>query len=173
MATLALRERLIEIAARDAGQMETSRNRGPAIAKFWEATSYGPSGYVNREPYCAAAVCYWVREWLRDAEVLAALGKTAEQAAQWRCRSARAFDWLDWAAMRGLRTLSDAPREVLHTGDIVVFDFSHIGLVTGDNGSRIYTIEANTGASGGRDGDGIFRKDRPREVARRFIRLME
>ena len=172
MSTLHLRQRLTEIAARDVGQMETTRNQGPAIAKFWTATSYA-EGYANREPYCAAAVCYWVREWLRDADVLAAMGRTAEQAARWRCRSARAFDWLDWAATRGVRTLSDSAASVLHTGDIVVFDFSHIGIVENDNGSRIYTIEANTGASGGRDGDGIFRKDRPREVARRFIRLLE
>jgi hypothetical protein len=64
------------------------------------------------------------------------------------------------------------PAEVLHTGDIVVFDFSHIGIVADGEGDRIFTIEANTGATGSRDGDGIFRKDRPREVARCFIRLL-
>jgi hypothetical protein len=172
MSTLALRKHLIAIAEKDVRQMETSRNRGPAIAKFWPATNY-PNGYENREPYCAAAVCYWAREWLKIPEVQKAFGKTAAQLEQWRCKSATAYGWHDWAKKRGVRILSDAPSEVLHTGDIVVFDFSHIGLVCDDKGDRIYTIEANTGASGSRDGDGVFRKDRPREVARCFIRLLE
>src|SRR5689334_4922697 len=96
MSTLALRQRLIAIADKDVGQMETSRNHGPAIEKFWPATSY-PEGYANREPYCAAGVSYWVREWLKDPSVLAALGKTPQEAEKWRCKSARAFDWIDWA----------------------------------------------------------------------------
>lgn len=171
-ATLALRQRLVAIAARDVGERESSRNRGKAIEKFWPATSY-PDGYANREPYCAAAMCYWVQQWLRDSEVLAALGKTLEQANKWRCKSARAFDWMDWAKSRGVRVLSDSIKSELHTGDIVVFDFSHIGLLEDDRGSRIYTIEANTGPAGGRDGDGIWRKDRPREIAQCFIRLLE
>lgn len=170
--TLPLRQKLIEIAARDVGQMETSRNHGPAIGKFWPATSY-PEGYDNREPYCAAGVSYWVREWLKLPEVQAAFGKTWEQLDKWRCKSAAAFGWKEWAKDKGVRLLTDSPSEVLHTGDIVVFDFSHIGIVYDDKGDRIYTIEANTGASGGRDGDGIFRKDRPREVAKCFIRLLD
>ena len=55
MNTLPIRQKLIDIAMRDEGQKETSRNRGPAIEKFWTATNY-PDGYVNREPYCAAGV---------------------------------------------------------------------------------------------------------------------
>lgn len=171
--TLHLRQKLIAIAARDVGQMETSRNHGPAIAKYWPATSYGPEGYQNREPYCAAGVAWWIREWLKDPAVLAALGKSPAQAEQWRCKSAAAFGWIDWALAKNVRILTDSPAEILHTGDIVVFDFSHIGILCDDHGSRIHTIEANTGNTAGNDGDGIFRKDRPREVARKFIRLLE
>ena len=171
--TLHLRQKLIAIADRDTGQLETSRNHGPAIEKFWTATSYGPDGYKNREPYCAAAVSWWVREWLRDPAVLTALGKTRAQAEKWRCSSAAAFGWIDWAREKGVRLLTDSPSETLHTGDIVVFDFSHIGILCDDHGPRIHTIEANTGHTTGNDGDGIFRKDRPREVARKFIRLLE
>jgi hypothetical protein len=172
MSTLPLRKQLIEIADKDVGQMETSRNHGPAISKFWTATTY-PDGYENREPYCAAGVSYWVREWLKIPVVQHAFGKSAAQLEQWRCKSAAAYGWRDWAKEHGVRMLSDAQSEILHTGDIVIFDFSHIGIVYDDKGDRIYTIEANTGASGGRDGDGIFRKDRPREVARCFIRLLD
>lgn len=172
MSTLPIRQKLIDIAMRDEGQKETSRNRGPAIEKFWTATNY-PDGYINREPYCAAGVCYWVREWLKLPEVQSVFGKTWEDLNKWRCKSPAAYGWLEWAADKNVRTLSDDPKNVLRTGDIVVFDFSHIGLVYDDKDDRIFTIEANTGPSGGRDGDGIYKKNRPREVARRFIRLLD
>jgi len=171
--TLPLRVKLIEIALRDNGQKETSRNHGPAIEKYWPATTYGPAGYLNREPYCSAAVCYWVREWLNLPEVLAAFGFTEEKAERWRCRSALAYDWIDWAKQRNLKILSDSPSERLHTGDIVVYDFSHVGIVINDSRTRILTMEANTGPLPGNEGDGIYRKDRPKEVARCFIRLLD
>lgn len=171
--TLHLRQRLVEISRRDVGQMETSRNHGPAIEKFWPATSY-PEGYSNREPYCAAGVAYWVRTWLADPEVLRAFGMSPTQAERWRCKSARAFDWIDWAKDRGLLVMGDSQSHTLHTGDIVVYDFSHIGIVFDDKDDRIFVIEANTGdpSKNQRDGDGIFEKNRPREIARSFIRLL-
>lgn len=175
MSTYHLRKRLIEIASRDVGQMETSRNQGPAIKKFWPATSY-PDGYKKRQPYCAAACAYWVREWLKDPEVAVAVceqyGILPRNLESWRCKSAAAFGWLDWAKRREVPTLSDSILNTLHTGDIMVFDMSHIGIVADDSKQIVYTIEANTGASGGRDGDGIFQKSRHRPLARAFIRIL-
>jgi len=173
MSTLHLRKRLIDIARRDVGQLETSRNHGPAIAKFWPATSY-PEGYANREPYCAAAACYWVSEWLRDPEVLGALRMTHGEAQAWRCKSPAAYGWIKWAKERGLLVMGDSLANTLHTGDIVVYDFSHLGIAFDDYQDRIKAIEANTGdpSKDQRDGDGIFEKDRPREIARGFIRLL-
>lgn len=172
MSTLALRQRLVDIAMRDANKTEVTRNRAPWIAKYWPATSY-PDGHTNREPYCAAAVTYWVSEWLKDPEVAKALGKTPAQLESWRCKSARAFDWMTWADKKGVHSFDDNPGHQLHTGDIMVFDMSHIGIVTGDDGKNLVrTIEANTGATGGRDGDGCFAKVRQRSLARRFIRIL-
>ena len=173
MNTLELRERLVAIARKDVGQIETSRNHGPAIGKFWTATTY-PEGYKNREPYCAAAGCYWLRQWLLDPEVLHALKLTPLTAEEWRCKSPSAYGWIDWARGKGITVLPDSPDVVLHTGDIVIYDFSHWGVVFDDYKDRIKTIEANTGPPTGsqRDGDGIYEKDRPREIARCFIRLL-
>jgi len=171
MSTLDLRQKLIDIAAKDVGALESSRNRGPQINKFWSATTY-PDGYIDRQPYCAAAMCYWVREWLRDPAVAAALSMKPGYTEAWRCKSARAFDWIDWARRREVQILSDAPENRLRVGDIMVFDMSHIGVVEDDKGSKVYTIEANTGANGGRDGDGVFRKVRDRSLARAFIRIL-
>lgn len=165
----------VKIASRDLGKVEKPKNNmGEWIKKFWPSTSY-PDGYENREPYCAAAMCYWldtVGDELAKAGMLEAMtGMNAEQFEKWRCQSAAAFGWLPWAKKaKGVTVLPDTaePRK----GDCVIFDFSHIGLVTGvPRKGRIATIEANTGPSGERDGDGCWPKDRPQEVVRAFIRF--
>lgn len=171
MSTFALRKRLIDIAKKDVGSREVSRNRGPAISKFWPTTLY-PEGYKDRAPYCAAAMCYWVKEWLKDPEVLAALKMTPDQARLWRCKSAAAFGWLSWAKNHRLESFSVASGKEIHTGDIVVFGFSHIGLVVDDSPGQIKTIEANTGPDGERDGDGVWEKTRTLKDVRAFIRLL-
>lgn len=171
MSTLALRERLVAIARRDVGQVEISRNHGDFIRKYWPCTNYS-EGYDDRAPYCAAACCGWLHEWLKDPEVLAALKMTPTQAEVWRCKSPAAFGWTEWARDKGLLVMSDSLANTLHTGDFMVFDMSHIGLVYDDYSNRVKTIEANTGEGGGRDGEGVFDKDRPREMARNFIRLL-
>jgi len=172
MSTLAIRQSLVEIARRDVGKVEVTRNRAPFIAKYWPATTL-PNGHADRQPYCAAAVCYWVQQWLALPEVLAALKMTPSQAERWRCKSARAFDWLDWAAKRGLTIIGDGPKERLRVGDVMVFDISHVAVVQDDDSKGVYTIEANTGNGSIRDGDGCFERVRQRSQARAFIRLIE
>jgi hypothetical protein len=172
MSTLSIRQQLVEIARRDVGKVEQTRNRAPWIQKYWSATTL-PNGHADRQPYCAAAVAYWVREWLKLPDVLDALKMTPAGAERWRCKSARAFDWLDWAAARKLEVLSDRPTERLRVGDIMVFDISHIGIVKDDDAGAVFTIEANTGNGSVRDGDGCFERVRTRSQARAFIRLIE
>ena len=179
MSTLAIRQQLVEIARRDVGKKEVTRNRAPWIAKYWPATNVPRfynrnSDYKGEPPYCAAAMCYWVREWLALPEVLAALKMTPVQAERWRCKMSGAFAWLDWAAKQKLEVLSDKPTERLRVGDIMVFDGSHIGLVRDDDDAgNVWTIEANTGNGSVRDGDGCFERMRARSAARAFVRLIE
>jgi len=169
--TLDLRERLVEIARLDRGKTEDlGHNQAEWIEKFWPATSY-PDGYENAEPYCAAACCYWVREWLRLDEVRDAFGFTDEEAEDFRPKSAAVFDWEDWAHSQGLLVMDrDA---VLHTADVMIFDCSHIGIVWTDKGQNLLTMEANTGPEGERDGDGAYLKLRSRSEARSFIRMLD
>lgn len=171
MNTLHLRKRLVEIARRDVGQVESSRNRGEWIKKFWPATTY-PEGYAKKQPYCAAAVSYWVQEWLKDSDVCKALGKTPQEAKSWRCKSAAAFGWRDWAHKKGLVVMDDKMTHTLHTGDLMIFDCSHIGVVTNDYSVWVDTIEANTGNQSTRDGDGCWKKKRHRSAALCFVRLL-
>jgi hypothetical protein len=165
----------VKIASRDLGKAEKPKNNmGEWIKKFWPSTSY-PDGYEDRQPYCAAALCYWLDttgDELAKAGLLESLtGMNAEQFEKWRCQSAAAFGWLPWAKKaKGVTVLPDTaePRK----GDVMVFDSSHIGLVSGvPRKGRVATIEANTGPSGERDGDGCWPKDRPQEIARAFLRF--
>ena len=163
----------IAIAKRDVGEVEVTRNRAPWIEKFWPLTSY-PDGHKNREPYCAAAVCYWLatlgKELAEQGLFRASFGMTLLQFESWRCKSARAFDWRDWALKRGLKVLPETAKA--KPGDIIVFDFSHIGIIEADLGRAGFaTIEANTNMAGSRDGDGCWNKNRARSLAQVIIRL--
>lgn len=165
------RQLLVDIAATDLNKVEESRNRAPWIAKLWADTTY-PDGMRNREPYCAAGTSWILAEWLRRlrdmGELKKTTGMTFSEADRWRCKSARAFGWQDWAKQKDIPTLPDTAKNV-PKGAFMVFDMSHIGIVVTDLGSRVITREYNTGATGGRDGDGCFEKTRDKSLAKCFI----
>ena len=173
MSTFALRKRLVDIARFDVGSVEVTKNRAPWIAKLWPATSY-PDGYTNREPYCAAGLAYCLREWLNLPEVLDTFKLKPSTAEKWRCKSARAFDWEDWAKAKKLQILPK--NSILKTADIVIYSYSHIELVSDDDGTKTGPFTAigyNTNASGSRDGEGCFEKPRARASVKCFIRLLD
>ncbi len=171
--TYPLRLALVEIARLDKNKVEVTKNRAPWIAKLWPATSY-PTGMDNREPYCAAGLAYCLREWLKLPEVLAALKLTPTAAETWRCKSAGVREWSKWARRRGLRIL---PKNcILKTGDILIYDYSHIEMATDDDGTTTGPLTAigyNTNASAARDGEGCFEKPRSRKSILEVIRLLE
>lgn len=173
MRTFRVRTDLLEIARLDVGKKELTKNQAPFIAKYWTATSY-PDGHENREPYCAAAMCYWMMRWLSREETLRAFGFTPAGAEAWRCRSPRVFDWLKWSKVHGLTILP--PHCILHSADIAIYSYSHIELVSNDDGTDdgpFTAIGANTDPGGSRDGDGCWEKPRSRNKVQAFIRLID
>ena len=56
-------------------------------------------------------------------------------------------------------------------GDIVVYTFSHIGIVETVGESAVNTIEGNTNEAGSREGTAVLQKSRTKSLVRRFIRL--
>lgn len=166
--SLPIRQKLIDIAAAEIGTTETGRNTGKRIIEYQRATTLTGTGW----PYCAAFVCWCIRQWGKDQQVLAHLQKTPAEFEAWRPKTAAAFGFEDWAHQRRLQTFDDNPSHQLRSGDLIVFDMSHIGLVTGDRGDQLQTIEGNTGATGSRDGEGVWSKTRHRREARTFIRIL-
>lgn len=136
---------------------ETSKNQGAEIAKYWTATTY-PDGYANREPYCAAFVC-----WLF---MVAAKGRKVPFTLP---RSPVAYDFEKWCQAninKGVRFVN-----MPQAGDVFTLaTASHVGLVVGVSGSNVITIEANTDGSGSREGDGVYKRSRSMASVRKFIR---
>lgn len=171
MNTLLLRQQLIAIAAHEVGVVEIpmNSNTGKRILEYQRATNLGGTGW----PYCAAFVCWCIREWLKDSAVRDALKLAASQVEEWRPKTASAFGFHDWAEKRGLLIIGDSREHVLHTADLVTFDFSHIGILRNDFESKIVTIDGNTSPeSGNNEGGGVFQRTRQRSLAKKFIRLL-
>jgi cell wall-associated NlpC family hydrolase len=157
----------VEIAKSQLAVRETSRNQGHGIEKYWMDTNY-PNGYQNREPYCAAFVCWVVAEAIRR-------GFKVGPAP----RDASVRNLVAWARRDGNGALVFSPSSSKYTpqpGDLVYWAFggstpNHIGIVETVRGKTINTIEANTDSSGGREGDGVYLRSRSVSGAAGYIRL--
>lgn len=162
---------MVNIAASQVGvREEGGNNQGPQIVEYQKATWLKPAAW----PWCAAFVCWVIREWLtRDINAADNIGITEIE--QWRPKTASAYDFINWAKERNLQVFDRKTPAKL--GDIVVFDFSHIGIVEADqkpNSKIIQTIEGNTNGKGERDslaGDGVWRKKRATNLIRAYIRI--
>ncbi|MEK7393259.1 MAG: CHAP domain-containing protein [Fibrobacterota bacterium] len=166
--------RLVEIAQQEIGTREGAQNNtGPQIAEYQSATWLTPAPW----PWCAAFTSWVLREWLEEADSLAAMNFPNFQVAEkWRCKDASAFGWEKWARQKGLDVLTE--NDLAKAGDFVVFDFSHIGIVAKDQANPkdpIETIEGNTNGAGDRDsttGDGVWSKKRAPSLVKCYIRLV-
>jgi hypothetical protein len=162
MNTLSLRRRLVDLCRQDRGKEEEKRNQGAWIKKFWPATSY-PGGYVEQQPYCAAGLVYWTREWLCDPEV-----------ESWRCKSASCFkaadSWEAWAKKKGLWL--PGPFVDLNVGDLVIYTHSHIEIVTETHANGNTVLGFNTGNGVERDGRWCYEKPMTVTRIRGAIRML-
>ena len=164
-------KKLVALAMSEVGTREEGgNNRGKEIVEYQKATWLEPGPW----PWCAAFTCWLLREWLEYPEVAFCLNIPPGKENTWRCQDASAFGWEKWAKAKGLQVLSENSKA--KAGDIVIFDFSHIGIVVFDQaGSFIETVEGNTNGKGERDstaGDGVWRKHRASSLAKCYIRLI-
>jgi len=161
-----LSARIVRVAREQlkAGVFETSTNRGPGIDKLWSATTY-PDGAFDRQPWCAAFVCWCVRE---------AIG--GQPVPFQRPTTPAAFGFDEWARNNeGKGVEYRVEKSTARAGDIVVFQFKtggHIGIVIGrDDDGNLLTIEGNTNAAGSREGGAVLAKVRPLSSVRSIHRI--
>lgn len=159
--------RLVTIAESQVGVRESGSNSGDDIRKYQEATSLAPGKW----PWCAAFVDWCIQEWLKDDEVVKWLGLKVRTPEAWRPKTALAYGFLGWAKDRPNTTNVLMPTERAQAGDIVMYTFSHVGIVVSDNGNTIQTIEGNTNGEGSREGDGVYSKIRNKSLVRRYVRI--
>lgn len=156
---------LAEIAATQIGTQEDAKhtNRGAAILKYQQATNLGGQGW----PWCAAFVDWCLQEFLARHISYAEHGLK-------RSQTAAAFGLIEWAKDQKLE-LFNGVYQAPQPGDIVVYKFSHCGIVADVNPQDRYfhAIEGNTNDAGSRDGYTVARKRRDYGQVRQFIRLPE
>lgn len=156
----AVGQRIVRIALGEAqkGVREVGgRNTGPDVRKYQNSTGLGGTGWA----WCAAFVtwCY--------------------ESAGLMLRSAWGFTGVSDLEQWGRRTGKWKPRVagyVPPAGAIVIFNFSHTGIIVSGGRSSDVTVEGNT-SSGNRgsqrDGDGVFQRTRSHSIIKGYVVLPE
>jgi hypothetical protein len=164
-------EKLIAIAESQVGVREIGgNNRGDKIREYQTATDLAPGAW----PWCAAFTDWCIKEWLEDSQVAKWLNLKNRTPEEWRPKTALAYGLTAWAKKRPNTTRVFSEKDRAKLGDIVTFDFSHVGFVVSDNGIWIETLEGNTNGKGERDsesGDGVWRKVRKKTLVKDLIRI--
>ena len=164
-------DKLIQIAKNEVGVREQGgNNRGERIRQYQSATELAPAAW----PWCAAFVDWCIKEWLSNPDAVSWLGLKTKTPEEWRPKTALAYGLTKWARNRPNTTRVFTEKHKAMPGDIVTFDFSHVGFVVSDNGHWIETIEGNTNGKGERDsesGDGVWKKIRKKTLVKDLIRI--
>jgi|TARA_R110002020_G_scaffold237040_2_gene449319 hypothetical protein len=155
-------EKMVTLAREEIGVSEVDgTNCGPRVDVYKAATWLdADKGW----PWCAAFICWLIREAIEEEEVVFK-----------RPRTAGAWDFENWAKQEtsnGIE-LRKPTNEDIKAGDIVVFTFSHIGIAVKDIDSSGYvvTIEGNTNGAGSREGGSVLEKKRHVSKIRSRIRI--
>lgn len=154
---------MVNIAHTQVGIFEKPKNSntGPEVeGQYQRSTFLKGTGW----PWCAAFVCYLFKT---------AASKKGIQYSFKLPKTAGAFDFKNWAQANSKYVeIINPPFNKILPGDIIIFDFSHIGISIGQiSGRKIDTIEGNTDASGSREGGGVYKKSRNLSLIRHVLRI--
>lgn len=145
---------IVTVARQEIGVEEVDRsNCGPRVNEYKAATWLDAT---KSWPWCAAFVCWFIREAMRFTGI-------KETPTFKRPRTAGAWDFERWCKEQDGSVILKKPHERdIEPGDIVIFTFSHIGVATTrpDENGFLYTIEGNTDGEGSREGGAVLRKKR-------------
>jgi hypothetical protein len=160
-----LSKEVIRIAKAEVGVREVAdTNCGERVDQYKAATWLDPK---KGWPWCAAFVCWVVREAMDAAGVKET--KTFK-----RPQTAGAWDFENWSTAQDSTTWTSRPHAGdISPGDIVMFTFSHIGIAVSspDKDGNVATVEGNTDKAGSREGGGVYLKSRHLSKIRSRIRF--
>jgi putative peptidoglycan binding protein/CHAP domain-containing protein len=160
-------EMLADIAAPYVGATEAAGNRmgdDARMREIFQADDLGNAdGTTDGYAWCCAFVSVCVQRLLAISPVYPGVRAP-------RVASVTAFR-TRWAPEQRCLIFAPSSPHVPHRGDIVVYMFSHIGIVEGTGSGSLQTIEGNTNEKGSREGTTCRRKQRGLAEVRCFIRL--
>jgi len=162
-----LAKEIVRIAKAEVGVREVNNtNCGILVNEYKAATWLNPN---KGWPWCAAFACWVIREALASSGV--------KQTKKFkRPRTAAAWDFENWSLAQDETTWLRKPhdRDIM-AGDIVVFNFSHIGIAVSspDTRGNVIIVEGNTDEAGSREGGGVYLKTRHASKIRSRIRFRQ
>lgn len=160
-AKLTLAQKLVELAKKEIGVEEINgTNCGKRVNEYKSATTLDPK---QGWPWCAAFICWLMREGMKDGSYTFKRPTTAS-----------AWGFEGWASKENSKVQLKKPhKDDIKPGDIVMFTFSHIGLAVSEpHDGYIDTIEGNTDGQGSREGGAVLKKKRKLSAIRSRIRLV-
>lgn len=156
---------IVPIAKAEIGVEEVDgTNCGETVNLYKAATNLPPH---EPWPWCAAFVCWCVREAAKAAGV--AFTETFR-----RPTTAGAWALEAWSLAQDKSTQTKKqPRRDIQPGDIIVFNFSHCGIAVGapDETGHFKCVEGNTDHAGSREGGSVWLKTRRTSQVRSRIRF--
>lgn len=156
-----LADKLVALAKKEIGVEEVNgTNCGPRVNEYKSATWLDST---KSWPWCAAFICWLFRETMKD-------GKYTFK----RPQTAGAYDFENWCRQQDSSVSLKKPHSGdIKSGDIVIFNFSHIGIAVGspDSDGYVKTIEGNTDGAGSREGGAVLEKRRKISSIRSRIRV--
>ena len=156
---------IVRIAKAEVGVREIrDTNCGEMVNEYKAATWLNPK---KGWPWCAAFVCWVIREALKSSGVKET--KTFK-----RPRTAGAWDFENWSIDQDSTTWMRKPHDGdILPGDIVIFKFSHIGIAVSspNKDGNVIVAEGNTDSAGSREGGGVYLKTRNLSKIRSRIRF--
>jgi hypothetical protein len=160
-------EMLADVAALYVGTTETLDNRmgnDARLREIFEADDLvNKDGTTDGYAWCCAFVSVCIQR-------LFAMSPMFPTVSAPRVASVHLFR-TRWAPEQGCLIFPPSAPHAPHKGDVVVFTFSHIGIVESTGPGAIQTIEGNTNEQGSREGTTCRRKQRALAQIRCFIRM--
>jgi len=161
-------ELLADIAIPYIGATESRGNRignDPRMREIFEADRLSINGVTDGYPWCCAFVSMCVQKLIDQSLFYRQVNKPYTPSVS--------YFRTHWAAHQNC-LIFEPQNEIYtpHKGDIVVYKFSHIGIVESVQANDLLnTIEGNTNQAGSREGTTLRRKVRPFTSVRCLIRL--
>jgi len=160
-----LPDQIVKFAKQEIGVEEIDgTNCGPRVNEYKAATNLPAD---EPWPWCAAFVCWVVREAMKASGVVeTATFKRPVTAGAWALES--------WSLKQDRSTWTRKPAgRDIEPGDIVIFNFSHVGFAVSapDETGHFRSVEGNTDGQGSREGGAVLSKWRRTSQVRSRIRF--